>query len=237
MRKKSTFFVNTRRRILAGMATIVPIGLTFFILRIVFRFIYNFADKLFFNVLHKIALWEVAPSFVTKLSDYFESHKFVQTTIGVVLTITVLYVIGLFSNKIVVRKWIGLGESIVLRIPFIKTLYMASKQVIATFFVPSDHTPFKRVVLIDYPMEGTKALAFTTGKSVLRKDGQTYTNVFVPTTPNPTSGFMLMLPEEKITTLDISIEEGIKFVVSAGIIVPEKLSIDSFSVKNEKTNA
>ena len=122
---------------------------------------------------------------------------------------------------------INLGESLVEKIPFVRKIYKGSKQVVQSI-AQADTTAFRKVVLLEFPRRGMLAIGFVTGSA--RGEVQEYTredvlNVFVPTMPNPTSGFLVFAPPEELTEIDMSIEDGIKYVVSGGIVDTEGLKL------------
>ncbi|MGZ5201827.1 MAG: DUF502 domain-containing protein [Telluria sp.] len=143
--------------------------------------------------------------------------------VGAVLTIAVVFLIGLFTNNLignfVVRQW----ERLLGRIPVISSLYGSVKQVSDTLF-SSNGNAFRKAVLIPYPHADSHTIAFLTGvpggdvKNHLQGD---YVSVYVPTTPNPTSGFFLMLERSKVVELDMTVDAALKYIVSMGVVAPE----------------
>jgi uncharacterized membrane protein len=143
--------------------------------------------------------------------------------VGAVLTIAVVFLIGLFTNNLignfVVRQW----ERLLGRIPVISSLYGSVKQVSDTLFSSSGNA-FRKAVLIPYPHADSHTIAFLTGvpggdvKNHLVGD---YVSVYVPTTPNPTSGFFLMMERSKVVELDMTVDAALKYIVSMGVVAPE----------------
>ena len=137
---------------------------------------------------------------------------------GVVLLLTGMVVTNLLGSSMV-RLW----EGLLARIPFVRAIYSASKQLTETLFSGSGKS-FRKVVLVRYPHPGMWTLAFLTGDGMPeanRKTGRNLANIFVPTTPNPTSGFFLMVPREDMIELDMPVDVGIKLILSAGAVSPE----------------
>ncbi|GAB3461918.1 DUF502 domain-containing protein [Massilia terrae] len=143
--------------------------------------------------------------------------------VGAVLTIAVVFLIGLFTNNLignfVLRQW----ERLLARIPVISSLYGSVKQVSDTLF-SSNGNAFRKAVLIPYPHAESHTIAFLTGtpggdvKNHLQGD---YVSVYVPTTPNPTSGFFLMMERSKVVELDMTVDAALKYIVSMGVVAPE----------------
>jgi uncharacterized membrane protein len=143
--------------------------------------------------------------------------------IGLIIAITCFIVIGWFATNFLGRLVIRVSEYIVDRMPVIRTLYSAIKQIFETIMA-SQSTAFREVVMMEYPRKGVWSIGFVTGVSqgeVQEMTKQETVNVFVPTTPNPTSGYLLFVPKKELKYLDMSVEEGVKLVVSAGIISPK----------------
>jgi len=143
--------------------------------------------------------------------------------LGVVLVFVVLTAIGFFAAGLVGRTMLNLGERILDRMPVIRGVYGAIKQVVETIF-KEQSMAFREVVLIQYPRRESWAIGFITGHTeghVQELTPKRVVNVFLPTTPNPTSGFLLFLPREEVQPLTMSVEEGIKMVVSGGIVTPK----------------
>ncbi len=143
--------------------------------------------------------------------------------LGLILVIAVLFLTGLSARNFLGRRLVHLGDRIMSYIPFVSKIYGAVKKLVDTVFSGSGKD-FKRVVLIEYPRRGIYALAFVTGVStgeVQDKTAKRTINVFLPTTPNPTSGFYLLVPEEDVIPLEMTVEDSFKLLMSGGILSPE----------------
>ena len=139
-------------------------------------------------------------------------------------SLAVIISTGLFAANYVGKKLIGFGERIVVRIPLVRSIYLTVKQIVDAFMHGGKNMAFKRVVLIEYPRKGIYSIGFITAESngeVQAKTKENVMSVFLPTTPNPTSGYLLFVPREDVVVLDMSVEDGLKLVVSGGIIAPE----------------
>jgi uncharacterized membrane protein len=151
---------------------------------------------------------------------------------GIIVGFLILILTGVFAANLFGRKLVGFWEAILGRIPLVRTIYSSVKQVLETLFT-SNNESFRRVVLIEYPRKDIWSLGFQTNEALTAArdtSGKDLISVFVPTTPNPTSGFIIMLPAEDITQLDVSVEDGFKFIISMGVIVPNGTDTD-FSQK------
>lgn len=147
--------------------------------------------------------------------------EFVITSVAFVLTFVSLYSIGVVATNFMGKFIIRFFETILHNVPIIKNVYTSSKKLIEIISLPTTQS-FKRVVIVEYPRAGMKAFAFVTG-GIKTEDGTELTSLFIPTTPNPTSGFLIYLPEQDIEETDLSIEEGMKLIVSGGILIPERM--------------
>ena len=141
---------------------------------------------------------------------------------GVVLTLLILLVVGATASNFAGRKLVQWGDAMVHRIPVVRSIYSSVKQVSDTLFSSSGQA-FRKALLVQYPREGAWTIAFLTGQpggdaaNRLRGD---YVSVYVPTTPNPTSGFFLMMPREDVIELDMSVDEALKYIISMGVVAP-----------------
>lgn len=143
--------------------------------------------------------------------------------LGAILTLVIVFLTGLAARNFIGRRLVLLWEGLLTRIPVVKSIYSSVKQVSDTLFSSSGNA-FRKAVLIQYPRQGSWTIAFLTGtpggevKNHLAGD---YISVYVPTTPNPTSGFFLMLPRAETVELDMSVDEALKYIVSMGVVAPE----------------
>jgi uncharacterized membrane protein len=148
-----------------------------------------------------------------------------QTTIpglGLLLTLVVVYLTGLFTSNFLGRRVMQVWEGILRRIPVVNSIYGGVKQVSDTLFTPGGQA-FRKAVLVQYPRPGSWTIAFLTGQpggDVANHLNGDYVSVYVPTTPNPTSGFFLMMLRSEVVELDMSVDEALKYVVSMGVVPP-----------------
>ncbi len=142
--------------------------------------------------------------------------------LGLLLSVLILFITGLLAANFFGRKLVNLSESIVNRIPLVRSIYSGAKQVAETVLSDGD-TSFKRVMLVQYPRKGVWSLCFQTATDLAEIQSRTESEVvcvFVPTTPNPTSGFILFVPREDLIGLDMTVDEGLRMIISLGVVVP-----------------
>ena len=142
--------------------------------------------------------------------------------LGVIFTLILIMVMGLTTRSILGRRFLLWGEAVVYRIPLVRGIYQALKQIVHAMMSTKGES-FKRVVLVEFPRKGLYTVAFVTGIAsgeVQEKTAERCINLFIPTTPNPTSGFYMMVPENEVIRLDMSVEEAFKLIMSGGLVTP-----------------
>lgn len=143
--------------------------------------------------------------------------------IGTVLTLLVVFITGLLTANIIGQKLVSFWEGVLWRIPVVKSIYWGIKQVSDTIF-SSQGEAFRKALLVQYPRKGAWTIAFMTGQPggdvVNHLEGE-YISVYVPTTPNPTSGFFLMMPKSDVIELDMSVDAALKYIISMGVVAPD----------------
>lgn len=137
--------------------------------------------------------------------------------VGFVITVGLILGTGVLATNYLGRRFLAWGEKLFTRVPLVRSVYQTLKQVVQAL-LSDQKKAFRQVVLVEYPRKGVYSLAFLTGSR--ESAGGRMVTAFVPTTPNPTSGFLLFLPEDEVTYLDMSVEDGLKLVVSGGVIEP-----------------
>ena len=187
-------FQQIKRHLIAGVLAIVPIALTFWILRFLFRFLDSFTAPILKNIGIEIP------------------------GLGIILTLLFVFLLGLFITNVLGKTIFNWGERILTKLPLVNTIYNAVKQITNAFSGKSMKN-FKQVIFIQYPRKGLWTMCFVTNQSK-NESGDEFYHVFVPTTPNPTSGVFIVIPQKDAVHPDISVEEGLKSIISGGIIDP-----------------
>ncbi len=200
----------------AGLIVWIPILVTFYILLFVFKIL----DNIFDNLPHS---WQ-PQTLVGDLIPYFKGHEL--PGIGFILSLFILALSGLFVTNFFGKRVLKATEKKILeRIPLVKTIYKAIKQ-ISNAILSNSNKSFQRVLMIEYPRKGVYSLAFQTSEPFLDNNtNKKLVTVFVPTTPNPTSGFILLVPEEDSRRLNIAVEEALQFIISLGVVTPANFQI------------
>lgn len=193
-----------RRYLVAGILVWVPLAVTYLLL----RFAVSIMDRTLLLIPENYRPDELLGFHIPGL--------------GVILAVVVLLLTGLLAANFVGRAFVGGWESLMDRIPFVRAVYSAAKNFAEMVFSDSSQS-FKKVLLIEYPRKGLYSLAFQTATNLGEIAGRTGEEViccFVPTTPNPTSGFIIIVPKKDITVLDMDVDEALKMIISLGVVVP-----------------
>lgn len=193
------FIKHLKIYIFRGILATIPLALSFFVLQL----IYVYIDQRIANLFDQLIGFRI-PGF------------------GIIIFLIVLYFIGFLTSNILGRKVFNIMENIMSRIPIIKTIYQVGKQLSSTLSLPEKQV-FKRVVLVEYFRPGVWTVGFVTGTVLDKKNNEKILKVFIPTVPNPTSGFLVLLKENQAIDPKWSIEQGMKAVLSGGIIGPEEI--------------
>jgi len=201
LQKKRSVFVKIRNYFITGVVVLIPIGITVYLTLFIVK------------ISSKILPKELNPN-----------HYLPYDIPGVEIIISIFLItfIGWLSLSFIGKRLLKLFEDVLKRIPILRTIYSAITQMTETFTKSEGNA--KNVVLVEYPRKGTWAVGFATKENTTGigdKINQNLVNVFIPTTPNPTSGFLLMFPKEEVIYLDITFEQASKFIVSAGTSDPK----------------
>lgn len=154
--------------------------------------------------------------------------------LGFVLTIGFILGVGAIGTNVLGKKVIEYGEGILTKIPLVRNIYLTVQQIINALFL-KNKTAFRKVVIVEYPRKGLYQVGFLTGEGVgevQTKTSEEVINVFIPTTPNPTSGMLILVPESDVTYLEMTVEEGLKFIISGGTVVPAKKELKASEFRN-----
>ena len=197
---KKSVFTRIRNNFIAGIVVLIPIGITLYL---------------------TLAIAKVSSIILPKEINPNNYLPYNIPGIEIIIALLLITLIGWLSLSFIGKKLLNIFDNILNKIPILRTIYSAFTQMLETF--TKSKVSKKNVVLVEYPRKGTWAVGFATNKNtgeIKNKIGQEVVNVFVPTTPNPTSGFLLMFPKEDVIYLDISFEQASKFIVSAGSTNP-----------------
>ncbi|MFH0794599.1 MAG: DUF502 domain-containing protein [bacterium] len=205
-------YANLRKHIFTGIITLIPLGITYYVVRIMVLFIYDF----FRPVIGKV------------LGIQKGEYELLGMLLSFLLAAGIVYLVGLTSKHYLFRKGLHLGERVVAKIPFVKFFYLTTKQVIDTLTAARGPS-FKKVVLTEFPKQDVLSLGFVTGESAIGDGNVRLVHVFMPTTPNPTTGFFMLVPADKLLETNLTMEEAFKVVMSGGLLSLEKLEVRPYT--------
>lgn len=182
-----------------GLLTLLPLAITLYVFYLVFTFLDNLLGDL-----------------IKSLFDYSVPG------IGFAAGLLLILLVGFIATNIIGNKIIGFSDQVLQRLPLAKGIYTSAKQIIDAFTVQGK-SAFQKVVLLEYPRKGLYVLGFVTGSSkgeIQNKTHEATVNIFVPTTPNPTSGMLILAPKHEVIELAMTVEEGMKVIISGGLVSP-----------------
>ena len=194
-----------RRYFMTGLLVVVPLYFSYYVL----SSIVNYMDSI-------LTLLPVSLRPDTHLPFHVPG-------LGIIFTVVVIFLIGLLTANFLGRSVVSLTEKIMAKVPVVRMVYNATKQFMETFFA-QEHQGFRKVVLVEFPRIGTYSMGFLTskvsGEMKTKTTNEPMVCVFVPTTPNPTSGFFVVLPEKEVINLDMKVEDAFKVIMTGGMVIP-----------------
>lgn len=196
-----------KTRLISGLFVLVPLWITYVVVTTAFR-----AMASVLKPLVELAPWEL--------------NARVVFLISVLAFVLLMLVVGMIASVVFGRRLLRWGEAVILKVPLIKTIYSASKQIVDAVSLPNKKA-FKSVAMIEYPRAGLKTLGFITGVTTTQ-DGRVWCRVFVPTLPNPTAGFLEFVPIGEVEVTDLSIEEAFKIIISGGFVARDQIATRPF---------
>jgi len=220
-----------RARVTAGLVFVLPLWITYLLLRFVFElmrdtsvwavdwYLRGWGDKL-------VESWGVAAEdFALHGADALPSKvQWGVAIFSVLLTVFFLYTIGVLTANIVGRRLVRVGESILEHVPFVKTIYKSSKQILQTIAGETGQN-FQRVVLIPFPSREVRSIGFVTGSSHDSTTGEELCTVYLPTAPSPTGGFVIVVRRTDVVDLDWTVEDALKTIISGGVLSPARIPL------------
>ncbi|WP_126453604.1 DUF502 domain-containing protein [Sulfuriflexus mobilis] len=198
-----------RRYLIAGLLVWLPLGVTLLVFKLLVGLVENLLEL-------------VPPAYHPEALLGLEI-PYLNVILALVAMFIVVVVTGLLAANLFGRQLVAMWESLLGRIPLVRPIYQGAKQIAETVFSSSGKS-FRKVLLIEYPRKGLYTLAFQTGSSageVQERTGEEVTTVFIPTTPNPTSGFIILVPTKDVVELEMSVDEALKMIISLGMVEPK----------------
>jgi uncharacterized membrane protein len=206
---------RARGALLTGLVIILPLIITLWLLGLLFRMVEATSSPFILSILQVVR---------PELADEPAIVRFAVPVVGILLTFVLIMVVGALTTNLLGQRIVDAFDRLMMRLPLVKSIYGAARQLLDAF--SRKNGSFRRVVLVEYPRPGVYTLGFLTqsGAELTRQDGPPLRGcslVFLPTSPNPTSGWLALLPDDKVVPLEMSIEDGVKLIVSGGLVMPE----------------
>lgn len=192
-------FLSMKRIFTTGLLTILPLAITIYI----FYLVFNFLDNLIGDMIEAAFNYRIPGA-------------------GFVAGLLLIMLIGFVASNIIGSRLIGYFDTLLRRVPLARSIYTGAKQIIDAFTLQGKNA-FQKVVILEYPRKGLYVIGFVTGSSkgeIQDKTREETLNIFIPTTPNPTSGMLILAPRHEVTELEMTVEEGMKVIISGGIFSP-----------------
>ena len=181
-----------KNRLLAGLFLVIPISVTY----VVLKFLFTTIDGILAPYIMRIFARPVPG-------------------LGMFVSLFLLYIVGMMTTNVLGRRLVAFGDNLMVRLPLARNIYLSSKQLLEAFSMEQRRS-FRKVVLVEYPRKAVWSIGFVTGD---HSDGRKrWFTLFIPSTPNPTSGFMIVVPDDEVADTDLSIEEALKVIISGGVI-------------------
>jgi len=218
---KKSIFARWRASFFTGLAVVLPGVITLAVVKWFFGTVSSMTDLLLFFL----------PKTLTHENDGFGPMFWYWSVLAFALAVVIVTVVGVLARYYFGKRMIKLADSLMLRVPVLNKIYGTIKQVDEAF-TSGKKSSFKTVVLVEYPREGIYSVGFLTSEQadeVEQKTGKKCVCVFIPTTPIPTGGFLIIVPEEKVIKLDMSVADGFKYIISVGALAQEQKSSSSSS--------
>lgn len=220
MSKRATLLGRTRRNFFTGLAVVLPVIISIGVALWLFNQAVAVSDILLFP-------FRFIPGI--ELSDIWKDGKpgtdlfFEWKVVAILEAVVLTGLLGFLTRYYIGKKLVQLMDYVLLNVPLLGKIYGTVKQVNQAF-TSEKKSSFQQVIMVEFPRKGLYSVGFVTAEQVKTDEGESIISIFVPTTPNPTTGFLLLLPESKVVKLDMSVAEGIKYIVSLGAVPPENAS-------------
>ncbi len=220
-KRRGKITTSIRNRILSGILLLLPFAVTFLVIRWLFYFMFKYLKPLVVKMLEH----------GRQIHWIGVVNPLVQTVVITCLTIFILlfflYLVGSVGRWVIVRRFVEAGENMLMKIPLVRTIYSATQQVVKAVSLPGKES-FKSVALVEFPRPGFRSIGFITGY-INDARGKKYCKVFIPTAPNPTTGFFQIIPADQIAETNLSVEEAFSMIISGGLVMPKDFQVPMIS--------
>lgn len=206
--------LRVKRYLLTGLLTFIPLWVTWLVFKFVLGILAGIGEPLVTGLLGTLAL--VAPHTAESLN-----MQWLTFILALVITLVALYLLGFIANRVIGQRFLSAFDNLLARIPLVQTIYGGTKKLMAV--LQNKPSGMQRVVLIDFPRRGMKVVGFVTRVMVEEGSGREMAAVYIPTTPNPTSGYLELVPVDELTPTDWTMDQAMAFIISGGAVAPDIL--------------
>jgi Uncharacterized conserved protein len=218
--------LRLKRYLLTGLLTFIPLWVTWLVFKFVLGMLAGIGAPLVSALLGALAL--VAPHAAETLNT-----QWLIFIVALLITLLALYLLGWLANRVIGQRFINAFDGLLARIPVVQTIYGGTKKLMAV--LQNKPSGVQRVVLIEFPRRGMKVVGFVTRVMVEDGTGREMAAVFVPTTPNPTGGYLVVLPLDELTPTDWTMDQAMAFIISGGAVAPDTLPASPAALRHDAT--
>jgi uncharacterized membrane protein len=220
--------LRVKRYLLTGLLTFIPLWVTWLIFKFALGLLVNVGAPLVSTI--TLALGRASPQLKTLLDGTWLSFA-----LAIVLTLALLYALGWLANRVIGQRLIAAFDALLARIPLVQTIYGGTKKLMAV--LQQKPSGVQRVVLIDFPRQGMKVVGFVTRVMTEEGTGREMAAVYIPTTPNPTGGYLEVVPVDELTPTDWTMDQAMAFIISGGAVAPDTLPASPASLTQNQDRA
>lgn len=206
--------LRVKRYLITGLLTFLPLWVTWLVFKFVFGLLAGMGAPLVSALVSALGLW--APHTAAPFNQSWLTY-----IVALLLTLIALYLIGFLANRVIGQRVLHAFDSLLQRIPLVQTIYGGTKKLMAV--LQNKPSGLQRVVLVDFPRKGMKAVGFVTRVMIEDGTGREMAAVYIPTTPNPTGGYLEVVPVEDLTPTDWTMDQAMAFIISGGAVAPDTL--------------
>ena len=216
--------LRLKRYLLTGLLTFIPLWVTWLVFKFVLGMLAGIGEPLVAALLNALAL--VAPRTAESLK-----MEWLTFIVALVITLGALYLLGFVANRVIGQRFINAFDGLLARIPVVQTIYGGTKKLMAV--LQNKPSGVQRVVLVEFPRRGMRVVGFVTRVMIEDGTGRKMAAVFIPTTPNPTGGYLVVLPLGELTPTDWTMDQAMAFIISGGAVAPDTLPVSPASLHHD----
>jgi uncharacterized membrane protein len=216
-KRRGRFSTSVRNRILSGVLLLLPFAVTFLVIRWLFNFVFKLINPTVVKLVERV---QEIPHIGILPGTAISA---IVTVLTIFLLLFLLYLVGSVARWVIVRRFVEAGEMMLLKIPLVRTIYSATQQVVKAVSLPGKDS-FKSVAMVEFPRPGFRSIGFITGY-INDVHGKKYCRVFIPTAPNPTTGFFQLIPSEQVIETSLTVEDAFSMIISGGLVIPNGFQI------------